>query len=82
MVYVRATGGITDGSKLLFMEANIYSMGAEEIQQDGMLGRATAEEWVGVAIDKYKNCTRVHFTIHFGARQCTNVFNHYQKYRE
>ena len=44
-----ATGDITDGSERFFMEANNDLMGTKSILQEGMAGRATAEEWVGTS---------------------------------
>ena len=43
------TGGITDGSKRLFMESDIDPMDSEEILQEGKAGSASVEEWVGAS---------------------------------
>ena len=42
-------GGITDGSKRLFMESDIDPMDSEEILQEGKAGSASVEEWVGAS---------------------------------
>ena len=46
VVYIGATGGITDGSERFFMEADIDIMGGKVILKEGVIGRDMVEEWV------------------------------------